>query len=44
MLGFATRMEVHAFLKTRGVFMDYSGDDLSDDLATHRRLGLLPAK
>ena len=42
MLGFETRSEVHAFLKSAGVYLNYSEDDLAADLETHRKLGVLP--
>jgi hypothetical protein len=32
MLGFDTRMDVHAFLKQHGVFLNYMTKDLQDDL------------
>ena len=32
MLGFDTRMEVHAFLKQHGVYLNYSTKDLQHDL------------
>jgi hypothetical protein len=31
MLGFATRIQVHAFLKEHGVFLHYGPDDLEQD-------------
>jgi len=34
MLGFETRMEVHAFLKEHGVYLHYSVADLDQDKAT----------
>ena len=34
MLGFQTRMEVDAFLKQHGVYLDYTDADLDQDLAT----------
>lgn len=34
LLGFETRMEVHAFLKEHGVPLNYAMDDLEQDLAT----------
>ena len=33
MLSFESRFEVHAFLKLHNVFLDYSMQDLEDDLA-----------
>jgi len=44
MLGFQTRMEVHEFLKDSGVYVDYTEDDLQQDLETHRKLGIIPAQ
>jgi len=41
MLGFETRVEVHELLKNAGVPLDYSEADLEEDLATHRRLGII---
>ena len=38
LLGFETRMEVHAFLKEHGVHLNYSVDDLERDRETTRRL------
>jgi hypothetical protein len=37
LLGFETRMEVHAFLKEHGVYLHYSPEDLEHDLAEARR-------
>jgi hypothetical protein len=34
------RIELDGFLKRHEVWLDYTMDDLSRDLATHRRLGL----
>ena len=31
LLGYRTRMQVHAFLKDHGVFLHYSSDDLDHD-------------
>ena len=43
MLGFQTRMEVHAFLKQHGVYLRYDVSDLQQDRATaqqvRRKLG-----
>ena len=36
MLGFSSRMQVHAFLKERGVHLHYSLDDLEEDRNTSR--------
>jgi hypothetical protein len=33
MLGFDTRMEVHALLKEHGVYLNYTTKDLQNDLA-----------
>jgi len=38
MLGFETRMEVHAFLKEHGVYLHYDVSDLDQDQATARRI------
>ena len=40
LLGFEHRLEVDAFLKERGVYLDYTVEDLEQDRETHRRLGL----
>lgn len=40
MLGFESRWDVHAFLKAHGVYLNYSLQDLQEDLAkpiTHRQ-------
>ena len=43
LLGFETRMDVHAFLKQAGIPLHhYSRADLDEDLEAHRKLGLLP--
>jgi hypothetical protein len=42
LLGFETRMDVHAFLKQAGVPLHYTKADVEVDLETHRKLGLLP--
>ena len=34
MLGFATRMQVHAFLKARNVYLNYALQELEHDLAS----------
>ena len=44
MLGFQTRVEVHEFLKKAGIYLDYNEDDLEQDLETHRKLGIIPAR
>lgn len=38
LLGFTTPMEVDAFLKKAGVFLDYSIEDLEEDLETLRKV------
>ncbi len=38
MLGFETRMEVHAFLKQHGVYLNYDVADLEQDQATAEKL------
>lgn len=38
MLGFETRIEVHAFLKHHGVYLHYDVTDLEHDAATARGL------
>jgi Uncharacterised protein family (UPF0175) len=43
LLGFETRMEVHAFLKEHGVYLNYSQEDLEHDLAEARRYPPLKA-
>ena len=40
LLGFQTRMDADAFLKERGVELEYSADDLERDRKTHRLLDL----
>ena len=40
MLGFESRFDVHAFLKDHKVFLNFSLDDLEQDLATIKRLHL----
>ena len=44
MLNFETRIEVHEFLKNARVYLDYTEDDLEQDVETHRKLGILPAR
>jgi predicted HTH domain antitoxin len=39
LLGFQTRMQVDAFLKDRGVELEYGLEDLERDRETHRHLG-----
>lgn len=38
MLGFQTRMEVHAFLKQHGVYLHYDVSDLQQDRATAQQV------
>ena len=38
LLGFDTRMEVHGFLKDHGVYLNYTREDLEQDMETLRRL------
>ena len=38
LLGFETRMQVDGFLKQAGVYLDYSLEDLNEDLETIRRV------
>jgi predicted HTH domain antitoxin len=38
LLGFATRLEVDAFLKARQVELHYDETDLADDRVTHEQL------
>jgi predicted HTH domain antitoxin len=38
MLGFQTRLNVEAFLKQAGVFLDYTKEDFAHDLETLRQL------
>jgi hypothetical protein len=42
LLGFETRMDVHAFLKQAGVPLHYPVADVEADLEAQRKLGLLP--
>lgn len=37
LLGFETRMQVHAFLKEHGVFLHYTREDLEHDMAEAAR-------
>ena len=39
-LGFESRYELDGFLKQRGVWLDYTWQDLEQDRETHQRLGL----
>jgi predicted HTH domain antitoxin len=38
MLGFASRFQVHAFLREHDAYLNYSEEDLQDDLRTAREL------
>lgn len=38
LLGFDTRMEVHAFLKEHGAYLHYSEADLAQDFETAQRM------
>jgi chromosome segregation and condensation protein ScpB len=40
LLGYETRMEVDAFLKSHGVELEYTLEDIERDRETHRRLGI----
>ena len=40
LLGYETRMEVDAFLKSHGVELEYTVEDIELDRETHRQLGL----
>jgi len=40
LLGYETRMEVDAFLKSHSVELDYTLEDIERDRETHRQLGL----
>jgi post-segregation antitoxin (ccd killing protein) len=40
LLGYETRMEVDAFLKARGVELEYTMEDLERDRETLRKLGV----
>jgi hypothetical protein len=39
-LGYETRMEVDALLKSHGVELEYTAEDIERDRETHRQLGL----
>jgi hypothetical protein len=39
LLGYRTRIRVHAFLKEHGVPLQYTVEDLEQDHAAHARLG-----
>jgi len=40
LLGYETRMEVDAFLKSHGVELEYTLEDIERDRDTHRQLGI----
>lgn len=40
LLGFETRMEVDAFLKSHGVELEYTLEDLERDRETNRQIGM----
>jgi len=40
LLGYSTRVRVHAFLKEHGVPLRYTVEDLEQDRAAHDRLGI----
>jgi hypothetical protein len=40
LLGYETRMEVDAFLKSHGVELEYTKEEIERDRETHRQLGL----
>ena len=40
LLGYETRMEVDAFLKSHGVELEYTLEDIERDRETHLQLGL----
>jgi hypothetical protein len=40
LLGFETRMEVDAFLKSHGVELEYTLEDLERDRETNRQIGV----
>ncbi len=39
LLGYRTRLRVHAFLKEHGIPLQYTLEDLDQDRAVHERLG-----
>ena len=39
LLRFESRFDVHAFLKAHGVYLNYTQEDLEQDLATARSIG-----
>jgi len=44
LLGFASRFQVHALLKEHHVPLQYTAEDLEDDLQAQRELGILPSR
>jgi len=44
LLGFESRLEVHALLKEHAVPYRYSEADAQEDLAAHRELGIVPRR
>jgi len=44
LLGFKTRLQVHALLKEFRVPYRYSEADVQEDFAAHRELGILPKR
>jgi hypothetical protein len=44
LLNFETRFQVHALLRQFRVPYRYTEADVEDDLAAHRRLGILPSR
>ncbi len=43
LLGFESRFQVHALLKEHHVPLQYTAEDLEDDLRAQRELGTLPS-
>ena len=43
LLGFSTRIGVHAFLKSHGVFLHYGAEDLQQDTEAGNALSMRPA-
>jgi len=44
LLGYPSRFEVHALLKSHGVPYRYTEQDLMDDMQAHRDLGISPKR
>lgn len=44
LLGLESRFQVHALLKAHHVPLQYTAQDLEDDLDTQRELGVLPGR